>query len=100
MAPAGSLDDLIHKMLADNDLPFRDFVEIALYHPELGYYVNSARPEQDYVTSPRLSPLFAEVLGGLIHEFSRRTGDEVSTVVDIGCGDGSLIHNLASGPGP
>ena len=91
---------VIQKLLRDNDLPFRDFVELALYHPELGYYARRAGPESDYVTSPRLSPLFATTLGKLVREFSSRVGDEVSTVVDIGCGDGSLIHLLETGLGP
>ena len=90
----GRLSEVIHKALEHNDLPFRDFVELALYHPDLGYYAQRAQPETDYITSPRLSPLFGATLGGLIREFSNRAGSETSTVVDIGCGDGSLIHSL------
>ena len=98
-APA-ELAVVIRNLLRDNDLSFRDFVELALYHPRLGYYAKRTRPEADYVTSPRLSPLFATTLGKLVREFSGLAGDEVSTVVDIGCGDGSLIHSLQSGLGP
>lgn len=90
----GTLAEVIRKALENNDLPFRDFVELALYHPSLGYYARRAKPEADYITSPRLSPLFAATLAGLIREFSSRAGGEMSTVVDIGCGDGSLIHSL------
>ena len=97
MPASADFASVIHKLLRDNDLPFRDFVELALYHPELGYYARRAGPEADYVTSPRLSPLFSSTLGKLVREFSGRVGDEVSTVVDIGAGDGSLIHNLESG---
>ena len=96
MPGSADLADVIRNLLRDNDLPFRDFVELALYHPQLGYYAKRARPEADYVTSPRLSPLFAVTLGKLVSEFTSRLGDEVSTVVDIGCGDGSLIHSLSS----
>jgi SAM-dependent MidA family methyltransferase len=94
MAGDAGLESVVRKMLVDNDLPFRDFVELALYHPQLGYYSKRVWPESDYITSPRLSPLFASVLAGLIREFSSRAGDEMSMVVDIGCGDGSLIHSL------
>lgn len=72
-------------------------MEVALYHPEHGYYARAENPvgkERDYVTSPSLSPLFADTLSLLVTEFASRGGDEVSTVVDIGCGDGSLIHSL------
>lgn len=81
-------------MLRENDLTFRDFVELALYHPQFGYYSRRAQAEQDYVTSPRLSPLFGSVLAGLIRDFVGRAGDEMSTIVDVGSGDGSLIHCL------
>jgi SAM-dependent MidA family methyltransferase len=94
------LEFIIHNLLQSNDLPFRDFVELALYHPELGYYARLAGPEADYTTSPRLSPLFGAVLASLIQEFSNRFGDAVSTVVDAGCGDGSLLLQLASVLGP
>ena len=86
-------------MLRDNDLPFLDFVEMALYHPQFGYYARRAQPEADYVTSPRLSPLFSTTLGRLVSEFLSRAGDVMSTVVDAGCGDGSLIYSLYEGLG-
>jgi len=94
MPASADLAEVIRNLLRDNDLPFRDFVELALYHPQLGYYAKRARPEADYITSPRLSPLFAATLGRLVREFASRADDGVSTVVDIGCGDGSLINNL------
>ncbi|HSP33036.1 MAG TPA: SAM-dependent methyltransferase [Thermoanaerobaculia bacterium] len=96
MSSAGPMRTVLRKMLQGNDLSFRDFVEVALYHPEFGYYAKQARPEADYITSPRLSQLFSETLTGLIGEFSSRVGDAVSTVVDVGCGDGSLILNMSS----
>jgi SAM-dependent MidA family methyltransferase len=97
MAAAAPLRQVFHKLLESGDLTFRDFMEIALYHPELGYYSRAVDPvgkEADYVTSPRLSPLFSFALSRLVSEFASRGGDEVSTVVDMGCGDGSLLHAL------
>ncbi|HEX3070507.1 MAG TPA: SAM-dependent methyltransferase [Thermoanaerobaculia bacterium] len=79
-------------------MAFRDFVELALYHPVFGYYARPKSPigrEGDFITSPLLSPLFSDVLGNLINEFMSRAGDGVSQVVDIGCGDGELIRLLA-----
>lgn len=91
------LRGVLAKLLETGDLPFRDFVELALYHPQFGYYRQAENPigkTRDYVTSPALSPVFSFALTGLIREFVGRAGDEMSTVVDIGCGDGSLIHSL------
>jgi SAM-dependent MidA family methyltransferase len=92
----------LRNSLSNSDLPFRDFVELALYHPEFGYYARPRSPigrEGDFITSPLLSPLFSDVLGSLIDEFVSRAGDGVSQVVDIGCGDGGLIRALALGVG-
>ncbi len=95
-----SLLDVLRNSLSNSDLPFRDFVELALYHPEFGYYARPRSPigrEGDFITSPSLSPLFSDVLGSLIDEFVSRAGGGVSQVVDIGCGDGGLIRLLARG---
>ncbi|HEV7572619.1 MAG TPA: SAM-dependent methyltransferase [Thermoanaerobaculia bacterium] len=97
-----SMLDVLRKSLKGSDLPFRDFVELALYYPEFGYYAKGESPvgrEGDYVTSPVLSPVFSYSLGNLCREFMSRSGDAVSQVVDIGCGDGSLIRALAWGVG-
>jgi SAM-dependent MidA family methyltransferase len=105
MAPmpgSASARDVISNLLESGDLSFRDFMEVALYHPQSGYYACGTNPvgqEGDYVTSPLLSPVFAFSLGKLISEFVSRCGYAMSTVVDIGCGDGQLIHSLYENAG-
>jgi len=97
MSSGRSLAGPLHKMLQDSDLPFRDFVEVALYYPELGYYAREGSPvgkTGDFVTSPHISPVFSFALSLLISEFGAFVGGETSTIVDIGCGDGSLIYSL------
>lgn len=92
----------LRNLLQESDLSFRDFMELALYHPELGYYArpeSPVGPEADYVTSPVISEVFAFALGRLVHEFLSRMDDEVSSIVDVGCGDGSLIRALAGEQG-
>src|SRR5437762_1459382 len=89
--------DVLRNLLQYGDLSFRDFVEIALYHPEVGYYSRAASPvgkEADFVTAPTLSPVFAYGFGKLVREFVSRSEAAVCSIVDIGCGDGSLIHTL------
>jgi len=97
MAEERSMLDVLRNSLRHSDLPFRDFVELVLYHPDFGYYARAESPvgrEADYVTSPVLSPVFSYSLGNLCREFMSRSGDGVWQVVDIGCGDGGLIRAL------
>src|SRR5258706_11004211 len=76
-----SMREVLRNMLHYGDLSFRDFVELALYHPEHGYYATHAArvgKEGDYVTSPSLSPVFADALSGLVAGFLHRSGPGVS----------------------
>lgn len=95
-----SLQEVLRNWLQHSDLPFHEFMELALYHSRFGYYSRPQSPVGkggDYITAPLLSPVFAFALGRLIDEFLSRSGDEVSQVVDIGCGDGTLINSVATG---
>jgi SAM-dependent MidA family methyltransferase len=88
----------IDKVLGTRELSFAEFMSIALYLPGAGYYSRGRNPvgtDADFVTSPTLSPLFPFVLSRLVSEFVRRCTDGLCSVVDIGCGDGHLIRELA-----
>ena len=98
MTGMSPLRQALHNMLHYGDLSFRDFMEVAMYHPEFGYYATQRNPvgkAADYVTGPTLSPAFSFALSGLVREFLSRAGDAKSTIVDAGCGDGSLVLSLA-----
>jgi len=84
---------VLRKQLERGDLPFREFMEAALYHPEFGYYSRGGQ-RADYITAPALSPVFSYAVGRLVNEFLSRCGDEVASIVDIGCGNGELIREL------
>ena len=89
--------DILRNMLQNGDLPFRDFMEVALYHPEVGYYTRAQKPvgkEGDFITGPLLSPAFSFAIGNLVRNFVRRNTDVVSTIVDVGCGSGELVRAL------
>lgn len=90
--------DVLRNVLHYGDLSFSDFVELALYHPEFGYYARPENPvgkDADYVTAPLLSPVFSFALSNLVRDFVRRNEGAVCSIVDIGCGDGGLIENVA-----
>jgi SAM-dependent MidA family methyltransferase len=92
-----SMRDVLRNMLQYGDLPFSDFVEVALYHPEFGYYTRARSPvgkEGDFITGPSLSPAFSFAIGKLCRDFVSRHTDVMSTIVDVGCGGGELVRAL------
>lgn len=98
-----NMRDVLRNVLHYGDLSFRDFVELALYHPQFGYYSRAANPVgkgADYVTAPLLSPVFSFALGNLVRDFVRRNEGAVCSIVDIGCGDGGLIEAVAGSQSP
>ncbi len=73
-------------------VPFRDFMELALYHPEHGYYSGSAPRygrSADYLTAPTASPWYARVLARLVGALGAAAGP--LTVVDVAAGDGAFL---------
>ena len=83
-----SLDNIISKSIKDNNNPigFDVFMNLALYHPEFGYYRSNKTifgHKGDFITSPEVSDLFGfslakqckQVLHGRdILEFGAGTG--------------------------
>lgn len=91
--------DVLRNMLQYGDLSFRDFMEVALYHPEAGYYTRAVHPAGkggDFVTAPSLSPAFSFAIAGLVREFLSRCEAEVCSFVDIGAGEGRLVREVAA----
>jgi SAM-dependent MidA family methyltransferase len=76
-------------------LPFSRFMELALYHPEHGYY-SKVSPLQDYYTSADVHPLFAKILAGFIlKEWRERfPGEPEVTIIELGCGWGKLAKGI------
>ena len=99
MAAGRTLRDELRNLLHYGPLSFRDFMELALYHPEFGYYARRENPvgkRGDYVTAPSLSPVFSFAIARLFREFMGRCEGEVCSFVDIGCGDGELVRSVAA----
>ena len=44
MSDSPAMQAVLRNMLGHGDLSFRDFVEVALYHPEFGYYTGPRSP--------------------------------------------------------
>ncbi|MCI0814959.1 MAG: SAM-dependent methyltransferase, partial [Chloroflexi bacterium] len=83
---------------AGGALPFRDFMQLALYHPTLGYYTSRREVigrTADYVTSPELTPLFGAMLGRQLREmWERLDRPESFDAVEAGPGTGILARDV------
>ena len=82
------------------------FMDLALYHPELGYYARAARRSGragDFFTSVDVGPLFGELLAVQIAEMARilhpQSPDSSFDLVEAGAGSGRLAADVLSALG-
>ncbi|MFZ2314486.1 MAG: SAM-dependent methyltransferase [Gammaproteobacteria bacterium] len=96
LARSKALSDLLQQRIKEQGpISFADFMEAALYHPELGYY---NAPEfnlgksGDFTTAPEISPLFAGCLARQCEQILKhlQTGD----ILELGAGTGRLACQL------
>src|SRR5690554_5737842 len=77
-------------------LPFERFMEVALYHPDGGFFSGPELRSQkagDFLTSPEVSPLFGETLARYVAAEHDRIGDPFR-LVEVAAGSGSLLRAL------
>jgi SAM-dependent MidA family methyltransferase len=79
-------------------IPFARYMEICLYHPELGYYTAGPPPmgpDGDYVTYPSAHPAFGRLLARQLKEIWEVMGSPAPfTLVEMGGGRGSLFVDI------
>ncbi|MFQ5896256.1 MAG: class I SAM-dependent methyltransferase [Nitrospinota bacterium] len=95
---ANPLLDLLHREAARAPLTFRAFMELALYHPEWGYYcwpgITLGR-EGDFITGPHQSPWFGRLLAKQLHQCWERLGAPSRfEAVEFGPGAGWLALDV------
>jgi SAM-dependent MidA family methyltransferase len=83
-------------------LAFTDYMQMALYAPDYGYYTRQRPPigdaasgqshTGDFVTAPEISPLFGQTLAQPIGEWLRNCA--TSHIVEYGPGRGTLAAQL------
>lgn len=79
-------------------------MERCLYHPERGFYASGAgsagRRGGDFITSPEVGPLFADVIANALDHWWDELGQPTTLpVYDAGTGPGALVHSLTAAPG-
>lgn len=74
----------------DGPIPFRRFMEAALYHPEYGYYRGRRDPfgaEGDFFTAEQVQPVFGILAAARIRSWYEEAGAPADfTVVELGAG--------------
>src|SRR4026207_1149435 len=86
--------DKIHK---EGSISFHDFMEMALYYPELGYYTSTPDKigkQGDFYTSPYVTNVFGQVIAKQFEEMWHLTGKNDFTIVEYGAGMGSLCIDI------
>ncbi|MBZ5537334.1 MAG: SAM-dependent methyltransferase [Acidobacteriia bacterium] len=113
--PQKSLNTPLARLIAEQiqeagPITFRDFVELALYHPELGYYNRSHTrlgKSGDFYTSSHVGPIFGWTIGRAIEKLLAAGEDSASggqrgskrprqsvLIVEFGAGEGFLAKDV------
>ncbi|MCU7830228.1 MAG: SAM-dependent methyltransferase [Candidatus Thiodiazotropha sp. (ex Myrtea sp. 'scaly one' KF741663)] len=80
---------------SETGIPFDRFMEMALYAPGLGYYVAGSRKfgeDGDFITSPEVSPLFAQCLARQAQQVLDGLGQ--GDILEFGAGSGILAADM------
>ncbi len=99
LALSAELLERVHAEIAAGGgfLPFPRYMEMVLYAPGLGYYVNGLHKlgaEGDFVTAPELSPLFGATLA---QWFAPMLSAEGCEILEFGAGSGRLAADVIMG---
>ena len=79
-------------------MTFAKFMELALYHPQWGYYMSDSvkiGSEGDFYTAPTATPLFGAMIARQIHQMWQNSGcPEQWSIVECGPGNGQLAWDI------
>jgi SAM-dependent MidA family methyltransferase len=91
-----NLSALIRQRLQqEGDIPFMDFMQLALYHPEFGYYsagLQKFGPQGDFVTAPELTPLFGQTIANQCQQVLKEL--PLPIIFEFGAGSGRLCVDI------
>jgi SAM-dependent MidA family methyltransferase len=78
-------------------IPFVQFMDWCLYHPEYGYYRSEKTRigrDGDYYTSPCVHPIFGHLIAKQLFQMAEILGKETFDVVEMGGGRGFLCMDI------
>ena len=80
-------------------IPLDKFISNALYHPKKGYYMKKIPfgKDGDFITAPNISKIFSEMIFlWLISFWEKFYKDKKINIVELGAGNGEMIHQIIS----
>lgn len=79
-------------------IPFAEYMDLVLYHPQLGYYNTSREkigPEGDFYTSLNVHPIFGQLIARQLHQMWEILGHPSPFhMVEMGAGKGLLCADI------
>ena len=89
-------DEIAEEIKSSGVIPFNRFMELALYHPKLGFYASGgAGRRQDFITSPETGPLFGKLIANALDQWWRELGTpDPFYFIDAGAGTGTLAKSI------
>ncbi|MFN3479433.1 MAG: class I SAM-dependent methyltransferase [Thermodesulfovibrionales bacterium] len=88
---------IIDRITAEGPISFEDFMEMALYYPDLGYYSRESTEigrHGDFYTSPHLHQIFGVMMSRQIFEMWRIMEKPSFQIVEMGAGEGYLARDM------
>jgi SAM-dependent MidA family methyltransferase len=91
---------IVSRIRERGPLTVAEYMELALYHPELGYYARADRRsgrDGDFFTSVDVGPLFGELVATQLEEMWRVLGSDDGgpfDLVEAGAGNGRLARDI------
>ena len=82
------------KIVKTNNLPLDQFINLALYDKNTGYYMkkNPFGKNGDFITAPNITRLFSEIIAVWVITFWRSIGSPKKfNLLELGAGNGEMM---------
>ncbi|MEC7924813.1 MAG: SAM-dependent methyltransferase [Actinomycetota bacterium] len=89
-------DQIVEEIKFNEVISFSRFMELALYHPSLGFYATGgAGRRKDFITSPETGPLFGKLVSKALDKWWHELGTpEPFYFIEVGAGTGTLAKSI------
>ncbi|MEC7879662.1 MAG: SAM-dependent methyltransferase, partial [Actinomycetota bacterium] len=89
-------EEIAQEISLNGVMPFSRFMELALYHPSLGFYASGgAGRRKDFITSPETGPLFGKLVASALDKWWKELGNpDPFYFIEAGAGPGTLARSI------